>query len=319
MPSGGMAHREGGRLRPMRALALAMGVLALPFAASAEPGGLAISVSAPVQSRLGLQTKALTGQKRASHIDGFAKVLDPGPLAQLESDLLAAEASAEASKAEAARARALNAAGGSVASKDAEAAIAQAGNDAARLDLLRRRLGLEWGPGVARMKPAQRSALIQALSRGDAALVHVDTHNNEGQDGVRTVEIDVGSTSVHGVVLGPARAAEPRLQSSGLIAEVKGKSAVLLSVGLIQGAHLNTASNVAGVLIPRTAVIRFEGSDWAYVKTGAEAFERRRLDSPAPEADGLFVAGGFAPGDQVVVQGAAELFGVEQVQATRSR
>ena len=298
---------------------VAIGLLAALSAHAQPPASGALSVAAEVQSRLGVKTKPLTAQKRASQIDAFAKVLDPGPLAQLESDLLAAEASAVASKAEADRAKALNSAGGSVAAKDAEAAVAQAGNDAAHLDLLRRRLGLEWGPGIARMSAAQRGALIQALSRGEAALVHVDTHNNEGQDGVRTVDIDVGSASVHGVVLGPARAAEPRLQSSGLIAEVKGKSAVLLSVGLIQGAHLNTSSAVSGVVIPRTSVIRFEGSDWAYVRRGPAAFDRVRIDSPTPEDGGLFAASGFRSGDQVVVQGAAELFGVEQVQATRSR
>ena len=310
-----------GRMRRTLSAGAAIGLLAaLSGPAHAQPPtNSALSVPAEVQSRLGVKTQALTAQKRASQIDAFAKVLDPGPLAQLESDLLSAEASAVASKAEAERAKALNSAGGSVAAKDAEAAVAQAGNDAAHLDLLRRRLGLEWGPGIARMSAAQRSALIQALSRGDAALVHVDTHNNEGQDGVRTVDIDVGSASVHGVVLGPARAAEPRLQSSGLIAEVKGKSAVLLSVGLIQGAHLNTSSAVSGVVIPRTAVIRFEGSDWAYVRRGPAAFDRVRIDSPVPEEGGLFAAIGFRSGDQVVVQGAAELFGVEQVQATRSR
>ncbi len=278
-----------------------------------------LAVTPEIQARLGVRPVALVASKRAAQVDAFAKVLDPGPLAQLESDLLAAEAAAAASKAEAARARALNAAGGGVAGKDAEAAIAQADGDRSRLELLRRRIGLEWGPGIARLSDARRAALIQDLSAGRAALVHVDTPNNEGQDGVRSVEIDVGSGSLHGTVLGPARQAEPRLQSSGLIAEVKDKSAVLLSVGLIQSAHLNSTTQVSGVVIPRAAVIRFEGSDWAYVRAGPGGFERRRLDSPTPEEGGLFVTGGFSGGDQAVTQGAAELFGVEQGQGRRPR
>ncbi|MGZ5983519.1 MAG: hypothetical protein ACXWK7_01160, partial [Caulobacteraceae bacterium] len=107
--------------------------------------------------------------------------------------------------------------------------------------------------------------------------------------------------------------------SSGLIAVARGKTAVLLSVGLIQSAHINTPASAPGVVIPRTAVIRFNGSDWAYVRRAAQGFERRRLDSPTPDASGLFVTRGFSPGEEVVVQGAAELFGVEQNQGQRPR
>lgn len=278
-----------------------------------------IAATGEVQARLGVRTAVLTRQTRTGQIDAFAKVLDPGPLAALETDLEAAEAAAAASAAEAKRAQALNAAGGGVAKKDAEAAVSQAKSDAAHLALLRQRIGLEWGPGLVRLTDAQRRALIANLARGEAALVHVDTPNNDGQAGARSVEIDVGSGSAHGVVLGAARAAEPRLQSSGLIAEVKGRSAVLLSTGLIQSAHINTKASAPGVVIPREAVIRFEGSDWAYVRRTAAAFERRRIDSPVPEEAGLFVTQGFRPGEAVVVQGAAELFGMEQSQATRAR
>jgi hypothetical protein len=133
------------------------------------------------------------------------------------------------------------------------------------------------------------------------------------------VEIDIGDGQAHGELLGPARAAEPRLQSSGLIAEVRGKPAILLSVGLIQSAHINTPASAPGVVIPRSAVIRFNGSDWAYVRRGSQGFERRRLDDPTPGESGLFVTRGFAAGDALVVQGAAELFGVEQNQGARPR
>jgi hypothetical protein len=278
-----------------------------------------LTLDAGLQSRIGVKTETLTLQRRAAQIDAFAKVLDPGPLAQLQSDLLTAEAAAIASKAEAARSQALHTNGGSVASKDVEAAKAQADADAEHVDLLRRRLGLEWGPGIARMSDARRKALIAHLARGDAALVHVDTPSNEGQAGARTVDIDIGTESVHGQVLGAARAAEPRLQSSGLIVEVTGKSAVLLSVGLTQSAHIDSAQAIRGVVAPRSAVIRFQGSDWAYVRTGPTTFERRLLNEPITEDKGLFVTSGLQSGDAVIVQGAAEVFAVEQARSTRSR
>ena len=285
-----------------------------PVAWAAEP---VFTLAAADQARLGLKEETLKLQKRATQIDAFAKVLDPGPLAQLESDLLAQIASAKASKAEAERTRALKAAGGGIADKDVEAAEAQAGTDESKLQLLRRRVGLEWGPGLEKLSDGRRAALVQALSRGQAALLHVDTPSNAGQEGAKTVDVDVGDGSVHGVVLGAARQAEPRLQSSGLIVEVTGKSAILLSVGLTQSAHINSTSSVSGVVIPRSAVIRYEGLDWAYVRTAPDRFERRPMQDPAPEEEGLFVALGFGPSDQVVTQGAAELFATERAQSTR--
>ena len=81
----------------------------------------------------------------------------------------------------------------------------------------------------------------------------------------------------------------------------------------------SSCGSCSSVIIPRSAVIRFEGSDWAYVRHGADGFERRRLDSPTPGEAGLFVTRGFSSGDELVVQGAAELFGAEQNQGARPR
>jgi hypothetical protein len=278
-----------------------------------------VTLSPGEQARLGVITRTLAATRHSTQTDAFAKVLDPEPFVQLESDLATAEVAASASAAEAARARALNAQGAALSAKDAEAAIAQARQDALKVDMLRRRLGLEWGPGVARLGATARARLARGLAAGSIALVHVDTHNNQGQAGARFVKVDIGDESVRGAVIGPARAAEPRLQSSGLIVEVSGRSAILLSVGLTQSAHIESATAETGVMIPREAVIRYEGLDWAYVRAGASTFERRMLDHPVPEADGFFVAHGFAGGDPVVVGGATALFAAEQNPSVKRR
>ncbi len=301
------------------ALAGALGMALLAGPAWSDDPGAGVTAGAELQHRLGLKTETLVPEKRKSQIDAFAKVLDPGPLAQLDSDLLTAVAAAAASKAEADRSKLLNAAGGSIATKDVEAAVAQATSDALKVAQLRHRVGLEWGPGLARLSDARRGALVRTLAAGRAALVHVDTPSNAGQAGAKTVKVDVGSDSVTGVVLGPARVAEPRLQSSGLIVEVPGPSAVLLSVGLTQSAHIDTGDPRTGVILKRSALVRYRGSTWAYVRhagdrTGDQAgdrFERRLVEDGVPEEAGLFVPKGFAAGDEVVVEGAGGLFAAE--------
>lgn len=293
---------------------LALTALAAVLAAPACAAD--VRLDARLQQHLGVAVAPLAPAKRADEIDAFAKVLDPGPLAQIVSDLATAEAASAASRAEAARAKALHASGEGVSAKDAEAAIAQARADALKVELLRRQIGLQWGPGIARMTPARRDRLVAALAKGSAALVHVDTHNNDGQAGAKFVRIDIGDSAVRGAVIGPARAAEPRLQSSGLIVEVDGPSAILLSVGLTQSAHIESSNPRSGVILPRAALIRFRASQWAYVQTGPTTFERRLVQNPAPEEDGFFVASGFTEGQRVVVQGAAALFAAEQAAST---
>jgi hypothetical protein len=299
----------------MRGVARSLGICfasaVVAFGASATFAAT-ISLSADAQKRIGVVTQPLSAAKESAEIDAFAKVLDPAPLVQLESDYETAVAAAAASSAEAARSKALHDEGGSVAAKDLEAAVAQARSDALKVEDLRGQFDLQWGPGVGRMSQAQRQRLVAGLTNGRIALVHVDTHNNEGQAGAKTVKVDVGDGSVVGPVLGPARAAEPRLQSSGLIVEISGPSAILLSVGLTQSAHIEQAGSKAGVMIPRGAVVRFRGSDWAYVRASPTTFERRLLVDPTPEADGFFVASGFAPGDKVVTQGAMAVFAADR-------
>jgi hypothetical protein len=284
-------------------------------AAPAVAADIGFAVAPDAQQRLGVAVVSLASETRKTQLAAFAKVLDPGPLAQLYSDLFAAEAAAAASRAEARRSIALHAADSNMSTKDMEAATAQAKSDEAKRLLLRQRLGLEWGPGISRLTDSKLKALVQALANGSSALVHVDTPSNEGQKDARTVDIDIGTDSLKGIVLGPARVAEPRLSSSGLLVQVNGTSSVLLSVGLTQSAHIDTGTPVKGVVLPRDALVRFRGSAWAYVKQGVDRFQRRLVQNEVPEDSGLFVAQGFTPGEQVVTHGAMMLFAVEQGQA----
>ena len=121
----------------------------------------------------------------------------------------------------------------------------------------------------------------------------------------------MGSDSVTGRVLGPARASEPRLQSSGLIVEVRGPSAILLSNGLTQSAHILSGAAESGVVVPETAVIRYRGLAWAYVRQNDGTFDRRLLTGTTPQAKGLFVTGGVSAGEPVVTGGAVAVFATE--------
>jgi hypothetical protein len=168
----------------------------------ADRGGLpGRSQSGAAQARYARRRHAAPsfGDDRAGprhDADGVRDRLRPrarsDPLAQLDSDIAAARPTAAASAAEAARSQALFAADATVSRKVAQAAAQQAGGDSARLSLLLRRLGLEWGPAITRLSDRQRGALVTSLSSGQSALVRIDSANGAGQAGLHTALLDLG-------------------------------------------------------------------------------------------------------------------------------
>ena len=274
----------------------------------AEPGVL--EFDAKTQARLGGTVSALPAAFRASTQAVFARGVDPGPLAQLDADLAAARAAAETSAAEAARTKAL-VADQTVSRQAAETAQSQARQDALKLKLLRQRVGLEWGPGVARLSDAGRGKLIADIVAGRAALVRLDSGQGLPLGGGSVVvEVGAGQTA-SAAILGPMRAADPRLQSAGLLAIVRGAAALRMANGAVAPAHIAAGPGASGVTLPRAALLRSAGETFVYVRRDATHFEKRAVSAGIVEPDGLFVHAGFRPGEVVVTTGASQLFAAQ--------
>ena len=292
-----------------RALALVLG-LALAAPAFAAPA-TALKMDPATQRRLAIVTAPLAAATRSTSAKGFARALDAVPLATLDADIAAAAATAAASQAEATRTLALNAADQTISKKTAEAAAAQARADSARLALLRRRLGLEWGPSVQALSDARRGRLVADLAAGRATLVRIDSAT--GLSNLRgTAAIDLGGGGMaYAAILGPARMGDARLQSTGLLALVSGPQAMNLGVGAVAPATIAAGAGARGVIIPRAALLRTAGQTFAYVRKDAASFERRPVVGGVSDPAGLFAPSGFRPGEPVVVKGAAQLFAAE--------
>jgi multidrug efflux pump subunit AcrA (membrane-fusion protein) len=97
-----------------------------------------------------------------------------------------------------------------------------------------------------------------------------------------------------------------------VLVEVKGDAA-RLPIGQMLSAQVPVANDapVAGVILPRSALLRRDSGVWAYVQTAPNTFVRREVHNYHPVAAGWFVASGFAEGDRVVAGGAAALLGIE--------
>lgn len=68
---------------------------------------------------------------------------------------------------------------------------------------------------------------------------------------------------------------------------------------------------LTGVTIPRSAVLRYGGKTWVYIKTDEDHFERRDVPLHTPTREGWFVVGGVAANASVVVAGAQLLLSEE--------
>ena len=273
----------------------------------------AVTVDAAEQARLGVVVTQLAEAAAPSGSATTARVLDPGPLLALDSELAAAAASLNASQAEAQRTRQLFNENRTASAHAVEAATSQAQADRQRLESARRRIALEWGEGIAGLAPDRRAALLNELSQVRAELIRVELPAGvvqpKGASRV-AVHLNADSPGLEATVLGTLPAADPRLQTRGLLAELRGADANL-AIGSRLLARIPGESSSTGVLIPRSALVRKDSKVWAYVQTAPTRFLRREVADFEAVPEGWFVRGGFTAGDSVVTGGASSLFAIE--------
>ena len=278
-------------------------------------GPKAIAVDAAAQARFGVTLATLKGAAAPIDAASTARVLDPSGLLQLDSELAAAAASFAASRTEAQRLRKLYSEDRTASARAVEAASAQSEADLQRVNTAHRQLALEWGGGVANMQAHQRADLLNELANSHAELVRVEVP--EGVPIPRagsTLQVRGNSAAevFSGAVLGTLPIGDPRLQTRGVLVELKGEAAKL-PIGQMLSAEVPSADVAGsdGVILPRAALLRRDARVWVYVQTAPTAFARREVHDFRPVISGWFVAKGFAPGDRVVATGAAALLGVE--------
>lgn len=294
------------------AIILSLGARAAEEEQSGEPR--AVKLKTAEQAHLGVVVTRLAAAKPPSGTTTIARVLDPGPLLTLDGELASALASQTASRAEAERTRKLFSEDRTASERAVETANAQAQADQERVESARRRLSLEWGDGIMSMARAKRTALLNDLAKVRAELVRVELPVGVASPEIGSkLELRVAPDSkpIDAIVLGLLPAADPRLQTSGVLAELRGADANL-PIGRMLTATIPAQSTAApGVLVPRGALLREDSKVWVFVQTAPESFVRREVVGYVPQPDGWFVREGFKPGERVVSTGASVLLAVE--------
>jgi hypothetical protein len=271
-----------------------------------------VHMDAETQAKMGVAVAPVAATSAPQTAEGFARVIDVGPLAAIESEVSAAEAAAASSQEEYRRLQTLAAQDQAASARSVEQARAQAAADAARAKLAARRIGLEWGASLERMSDGERSRLLTDIAAGHAALLRIDSPGVAAAVKRAIVRLEKGGDPIAVTIIGQAAAADARLQTTGLLGLVRGAAASTLPTGRLLQADLELGEAQPGLLLPASALLRTENSVWVYLKTGEDTFERRDVGAGRAVPDGWFIAEGVAAGDQVVTEGAASLLAAEQ-------
>ena len=171
------------------------------------------------------------------------------------------------------------------------------------------------GYGRALLDRKNLSEFAAALAAGQMALVRLDIPAGEPLQ-----EQPIGATLVSpadaGVVLpaqllGPAGSTDLQTQGQGFLVLLMPGAPRLAPGTLVIGSLQLAGKKEAGVTVPRSAIVRHEGSVFIYVETKAGAVTRKEIELIQATKNGWFVKAVLKAGDQVVVTGAQQLLSEE--------
>jgi hypothetical protein len=275
-------------------------------------GETIIKLDAETQKRMGLQTAALSAARLNAEVKGYGRVLDAAPLATSVADLISATAASAASQAELERLKTLiaqnNASARALQTAEAAAVRDQAQTEAARLRLL-----ASWSSAIATRQDLP--AFVRSLGSLDSALIQLnlspDQSLKEPPTGARIVTLSDETKPIEAQFLGPAAAVDPQVQGKGLLFLISPNPSRLAPGAAVTGYINAPGEPQSGVAVPRSAIVRFNGTAWVYVQTADDTFERTEARLERPMQDSWFVREGLKPEAKVVTTGAQQLLSEE--------
>lgn len=303
-------------LPPLALLALTVFAVAKPIQASPPVQGTQeISLDPAAQARLGIRTQPATAIQVPREIAALGQVLNPQTWLSSIAELRAAEARAETSAEEAQRLQRLYGASHNTSLKALQAAQTQASADRLQRDLLRQRLRLDWGAGLAGLKPAQQARLSARLVHGETVLVRADAPRANPGDAFAAASLQAldGGPAIPAQIIGRAPTVAPTLQAPAWLLRVDGAGADALRPGQALQVWLQSPGSIeAAIQIPEAAIVRIDGQPFAFVRTAADEFRSYALTLLAPRGDGWAASTAIEAGAALVVGGADALWWAQQ-------
>jgi hypothetical protein len=279
-------------------------------------GHVLIAIRPAAQKEIGLTTEVLKPIFRSIEVEAYGFILDPAPLSKLNSDLISAQAALDAASAQYRRTRRLYREQKNASLRDLQTAEASYLTDKSELDALEQKLRNDWGEEVAGMKPRDRYQLVTALVDRREAMVRVTAPSGDRVDDLpKTAEIVVLGHEGQPLKARAVYAAPmvvPTLQGQAFLV-LMGTTRFPLRPGTAVSARIPISStSERGVVVPRSAVVRYGASEWVYRELDSDRFIRLEMVPAQITDQGYFVTQNLQPGSRVVVAGAQTLLSEER-------
>jgi hypothetical protein len=278
-------------------------------------GHVFIVIRPAVQKEIGLATETLERAVRPLEAEAYGFVLDPAPLSTLNSDLMSAQAALGASRAQYRRTRRLYADQKNASLRDLQSAEAAYLGNRARLEALEHQVSDRWGREIAQMNSRARGQLVRALIDRREAIARVTVPVGDVFDsapGKATVAVlghEAEPLNARAVYNAPAVVARMQGQAFLLLMPTKNFP---VRPGIAVSARIPTSDrSEQGVMVPRSAVVRYAGAEWVYCELDGDRFVRREIVPAEVTRTGYFVSRNLAPGMRLVVTGAQALLSEE--------
>jgi multidrug efflux pump subunit AcrA (membrane-fusion protein) len=185
--------------------------------------------------------------------------------------------------------------------------------DQIALDTAHDKLMLAWGKSMA--EQLDLPALARSLTAQENLLVRLELPVGEALKEppatARLLSLANNTTPVEASFFSLPTTADPQSQGQGFIFLVKGNALRLAPGAAVLGWLKAPGDPLAGVTVPRSAVVRALGQTWVYVQTGDDTFARRPIALEHPVESGWLVTAGLQPGERIVTAAAQVLLSEE--------
>ena len=281
---------------------------------------LKLTLMPAAEQRLGIQTVAVGSGSSARVVSAHGEIVVPaaagGVPTSAQTDLATLAASQVRAEGDIARARAEVALAQKAASRAAALVQEEAGSVRSRDEA---QSGLSVAVANLRTAQAQRALLGSspaALGRQGTLWVRVAAFagdlsqvNRSAPAQVRDLGRGGPETSARPVSAPPS--ANATAGTVDLYFAIPNHGGAF-RVGQRVAVDLPATGSTSGLMVPTSAILRDAyGGEWVYVRTAPHVYERRRIEVIATNGAAAMLGRGLTTGAQVVIAGAAELFGTE--------
>ncbi len=282
-----------------------------------------ITLAPDIQKQGGIETAELPRVTMQAPVTGYGIVLDLQPLTELanriavaktDRDIAAAKLAASRTAYE--RAKGLYQDRQNVSAAQLQAAEAEFRTDQASMTAADSRLFTQetsavqaWGPVLGQAMAGQSPLLARLLNR-EEVLVQVTLPPDRAV--AAAPQQATGGDSGAAVTLAlvsPATRTDPRIQGLSFFYTAPGGSGLLPGTSVV--VHLLAGPAAAGVEVPPSAVVWWQGRAWVYLRDHPDTFVRRGISTDVPEPGGGYFVAGLPQPIVVVVQGAQALLSEE--------